>query len=149
MEGGEGRGLLALADLATAVWDALRSEATNENFDACRRLIDAQLGAASTPPRTLAQLHVKPCDDEKGFEEHHFVERTADNLSKIGEFEPWLALKFGVDLIMNRDNTVWIPRLMHEKISINTVPQTKTTLMVALFARLSPRWTSIPSGRKD
>jgi len=116
-EGGEARGAILLADLALAVWDALRRNAPGEDFDTCQRLVDAQLGAASSPPQTLEQLQIKPCDDEEGFEQHHIVEQTPANLSKLGDFEIWLALKFGADVILHPDNTVWIPRLLHEKIS--------------------------------
>ena len=116
-EGGEARGALALADLTLAVWDALHEDAPGENFDACRNLIDTQLAAAASLPRTLDQLKVEPCDDQQGFEEHHIVERTPANLSKVSEIESRRALKFGVDLIMSSDNTVWLPRLLHEQIT--------------------------------
>jgi hypothetical protein len=116
-EGGEGRGVLVLADLALSVWGALQKGAGGEDFDACRKLIDAQLAAASSLPQTLDHLKVKPCDDAQGFEEHHIVEQTPSNLSKIGQIGLWQARKFGVDLIMSPDNTVWLPRLLHEQIS--------------------------------
>ena len=116
-EGGEVRGAIALADLALAVWDALQRGAPGDDFDSCRRLVDAQLGAASSLPQTLEQLQVKPCDDAEGFELHHIVEQTPANLSKLEEFERWIVQKFGADVILDPSNTVWIPRLLHEQIS--------------------------------
>ena len=116
-EGVKTRGAIVLADLALAVWDTLRRNALDEDFDSCRQLIDAQLVAASSLPQTLEQLQVKPCDDVEGFERHHIVEQTPANLSKLGEFERWLVQKFGADVILDPSNTVWLPRLLHERIS--------------------------------
>lgn len=117
VEGGEARGVLGLADMAAAVWDVLRGDAPGENFEACQKRVDAQLAAASHPPQTLDELKVQPCDNVRGYEEHHIVEQTPANLSKTDAIEFRLSLKFGVDLIMSPDNTVWIPRLTHEQIT--------------------------------
>ena len=115
--GAAGRALIALADLTVAVWDALRSERSDEDFGGCRQRIDDQLGAAVQMPMTLEQLQIKPCDNLMGFEEHHIVERNVGNLSKDDVSELTLLLKFGAEIVLNRSNTVWIPRLLHERIS--------------------------------
>jgi hypothetical protein len=75
-------------------------------------LLTAQLKAALQPfPKSLEELQQQPIENALGYEPHHIVGQSDDNLAKR------FLSKFGSDKIDDPNNIVWIPRFLHEEIS--------------------------------
>jgi hypothetical protein len=77
----------------------------------------AQMRTNFDPPKTLEELQQAPTENLLGYEQHHIVEQTDDNVAKdIDQISSRLE-KFGRDMIDDPSNIVWVPRLKHEQIS--------------------------------
>jgi hypothetical protein len=73
--------------------------------------LTAQLKAALQAPKTLEELQQEPTENNLGYEQHHIVGQTDDNLAKKA------LEKFGSEAINYPSNIIWIPRLQHECVS--------------------------------
>jgi hypothetical protein len=73
--------------------------------------LTAQLKAALQAPKTLEELQQEPTENNLGYEQHHIVCQTDDNLAKKA------LEKFGSEAINYPSNIIWIPRLQHECVS--------------------------------
>jgi hypothetical protein len=95
----------------------LRDEFPEEDFDPSRQRIADQVYASLQPPETLEELQTQPQDHFLGYEQHHIVEQNAANVAKDGEVVNVLLLKFGYEALDDPSNLVWIPRLLHARIT--------------------------------
>jgi hypothetical protein len=78
---------------------------------------EQQIEANFSTPKTLDELQQRPDGDTFGYELHHIVEQNDSNINKELISIIYYLEKFGRDSIDDDSNTVWIPRLQHEKIS--------------------------------
>lgn len=92
---------------------AFRADELNQGED---RLV-AQMKANFDPPKTFEELQKPPTENVLGYEQHHIVEQTDDNIKKDNQTETVYIEKFGREKIEDPSNIVWVPRLKHEKIS--------------------------------
>jgi hypothetical protein len=95
----------------------LRDEFPEEDFDPSQQRIADQVYASLQPPETLEELQMQPQDHFFGYEQHHIVEQNAANVAKDGTSVTVLLVKFGYQALDDPSNLVWIPRLLHERIT--------------------------------
>jgi hypothetical protein len=106
-------GGLPVIDAISAFVETLTPTELNGGED---RLV-AQMRTNFDPPKTLEELQQAPTENILGYEQHHIVEQTDDNVAKdIDQISSSLE-KFGRDMIDDPSNIVWVPRLKHELIS--------------------------------
>jgi hypothetical protein len=104
---------IPVVDAISTFVDELEPTELNGGED---RLV-VQMRANFDPPKTLDELQEEPTENIAGYERHHIVEQTDDNIQKLFETKGVYLAKFGRDKIEDPSNIVWIPRLKHEQIS--------------------------------
>ena len=111
------RAFLLAVELAAEVFDWLRREFSYEDFETSQRRIKDQICASLQSPKTLEQLQQQPEDCLLGYERHHIVEENPDNVLKDDSQAVEQMLKFGIEVLNDPSNIVWVPRLQHEQIT--------------------------------
>ncbi|MBV8662351.1 MAG: hypothetical protein JO107_04550 [Hyphomicrobiales bacterium] len=107
---------LALAvTMEITAW--LRNEFPEEDIDPSQQRIADQVYASLQPPKALEELQTQPQDHLLGYEQHHIVEQNAANVAKVGPLDTSVLLKFGYEVLDDPSNLVWIPRLLHERVT--------------------------------
>lgn len=104
---------IPIVEAISAFVDALEPTDLNGGED---RLV-AQMRANFDPPKTLEELGQPPTENPLGYERHHIVEQTDNNIQKGVDLIDTRLVRFGRDKIEDPSNIVWVPRLKHIEIS--------------------------------
>jgi len=111
-----GEALFIAAEIVD-VMEGIKKVFTIEQLNQGEDRLVAQMKANFDPPKTFDELQKPPTENALGYEKHHIVEQTDDNIAKSNISAPILVEKFGREKIEDPSNIVWVPRLKHEAIS--------------------------------